>query len=88
MGLDSSSVIKIADLFCEGPIDGIEGNKKGVFLMNRQWKPKMAKILEADQVSHELRIGSEGQSYLPQAKGKTRMSSTLTSKLAQNTKRI
>ena len=32
MGLNSESVIKIVDLLCEGPIDAIEGAKKGIFL--------------------------------------------------------
>ena len=32
MGLNSTSVIKILDLLCEGPIDGIEGGRKGVYL--------------------------------------------------------
>ena len=72
MGLNSSSVIKIVDLLCEGPIDGIEGNKKGVFLDESPMEAQDGEnFLEADQVSHELRLGSKGQSYLPQAKGKT-----------------
>ena len=72
MGLNSSSVIKIVDLLCEGPIDGIEGNKKGVFLDESPIQAQDGQIfLEADQVSHELRLGSKGQNYLPQAKGKT-----------------
>jgi predicted phage tail protein len=32
MALNSTSVIKIVDLLCEGPIEGIVGNNKGVFL--------------------------------------------------------
>lgn len=72
MGLNSSSVIKIVDLLCEGPIDGIEGNKKGVFLDESPMEAQDGEnFLEADQVSHELRTGWKGQSYLTQAKGKT-----------------
>ena len=72
MGLNSSSVIKIVDLLCEGPIDGIEGNKKGVFLDESPIQAQDGEtFLETDQVSHELRLGSKGQGYLPQAKGKT-----------------
>jgi len=32
MPLNSTSVIKIVDLLCEGPIEGVVGKKKGVFL--------------------------------------------------------
>ena len=32
MGLNSTSVIKILDLLCEGPIDGIEGRRKRCLL--------------------------------------------------------
>jgi predicted phage tail protein len=72
MGLNSSSVIKIVDLLCEGPIDGIEGGKKGVFLDESPMQAQDGEIfLEKDQVSHELRVGWGGQAYLPQAKGKT-----------------
>jgi len=72
MGLNSSSVIKIVDLLCEGPIDGIEGGKKGVFLDESPMQAQDGEIfLEEDKVSYELRNGWKGQSYLPQANGKT-----------------
>ena len=72
MGLNSSSVIKIVDLLCEGPIDGIEGGKKGVFLDESPIQAQDGEtFIEKDQVSYELRNGGRGQSYLPQAKGKT-----------------
>jgi predicted phage tail protein len=32
MGLNSTSVIKIIDLLCEGQIQGVVGGKKGVYL--------------------------------------------------------
>ena len=32
MALNSTSIIKIIDLLCEGPIAGITGAKKGIFL--------------------------------------------------------
>ena len=32
MSLNSTSVIKIVDLLCEGPIEEIVGGKKGIFL--------------------------------------------------------
>ena len=72
MGLNSNSVIKIIDLLCEGPIDGIEGDKKGVFLDESPIQAQDGEIfLGSDQVYHSFRSGWSGQSYLPQAKGKT-----------------
>ena len=32
MGLNSTSIIKIVDLLCEGPIEGVVDGKKGIFL--------------------------------------------------------
>ena len=32
MALNSTSIIKIVDLLCEGEIQGIVGEKKGIFL--------------------------------------------------------
>ena len=87
MGLNSSSVIKIVDLLCEGPIDGIEGNKKGVFLDESPIEAQDGEIfLEADQVSHELRIGWKGQGYLPQAKGKTSNTVTINKEIGSEYK--
>jgi len=72
MGLNSSSVIKIVDLLCEGPIDGIEGNRKGIYLDESPIKGEDGEnFINTNQVSHELRVGWKEQSYLPQAKGKT-----------------
>ena len=72
MGLNSESVIKIVDLLCEGPIDGIEGNRKGVFLDESPLAAKTGQnLVRKSHCSYELRQGGREQSYLPQAKGKT-----------------
>lgn len=72
MGLNSESVIKIVDLLCEGPIDGIEGDRKGVFLDESPLQAQTGdNLVRKSHCSHELRQGGREQSYLPQAKGKT-----------------
>ena len=72
MGLNSNSVIKIVDLLCEGPIDGIEGNRKGVFLDETALESSTGQqFVSKNDVSHSFRSGGRQQSYLPQAKGKT-----------------
>ena len=72
MGLNSDSVIKIVDLLCEGPIDGIEGDRKGVFLDETALRSADDEDLVTEaHVSFDVRLGGRGQSYLPQASGKT-----------------
>ena len=72
MGLNSESVIKIVDLLCEGPIDAIEGAKKGIFLDESPLRAQSgATLVRNSHVSYELRQGGREQSYLPQSKGKT-----------------
>tara|TARA_Y100000592_G_scaffold97695_1_gene168978 strand:- start:4489 stop:6561 length:2073 start_codon:yes stop_codon:yes gene_type:complete len=73
MGLNSESVIKIIDLLCEGPIDGIEGARKGVFLDESPLRSKKNNqdLVRKSHCSYTLREGGRTQNYLPQAKGKT-----------------
>ena len=72
MGLNSESVIKIVDLLCEGPIDAIEGAKKGIFLDESPLRAQTGNnLVRNSHVSYEFRQGGREQSYLPQAKGKT-----------------
>ena len=72
MALNSNSVIKIVDLLCEGPIEGIEGGAKGVYLDESPLRSETGNFLtDKNNVSFELNVGGRGQSYLPQAKGKT-----------------
>ena len=72
MALNSNSVIKIVDLLCEGPIEGIEGGSKGVYLDESPLKSETGNFLiDKNNVSFELNVGGRQQSYLPQAKGKT-----------------
>ena len=55
MGLNSESVIKIVDLLCEGPIDGIEGGRKGVFLDETPLRAESGKdLVRKSHVSHEF----------------------------------
>ena len=45
MPLNSTSVIKVVDLLCEGQIEGIVGGKKGIFLNETPVKsPKTKKL--------------------------------------------
>tara|TARA_R100000315_G_C5234068_1_gene145219 strand:- start:554 stop:2656 length:2103 start_codon:yes stop_codon:yes gene_type:complete len=72
MALNSNSVIKIIDLICEGPIQGIDGNAKGVYLDETPIRSETGNFLvDKDNVSFDFNLGTRGQGYLPQAKAKT-----------------
>lgn len=72
MGLNSNSVIKIVDLLCEGPIEGIDGNAKGVYLDETPIRSETGNFLvDKDNVSFDVNLGGRSQGYLPQAKGST-----------------
>lgn len=71
MALNSNSVIKIVDILCEGPIEGIEGGAKGVYLDESPLESEKGGLLvDKNNVSFQLNVGGREQSYLPQAKGK------------------
>ena len=65
MGLNSTSVIRILDLLCEGPIDGIEGGRQGVFLDDTPLKTLDGEnTVPKDNVVYEFAEGSENQRRL------------------------
>ena len=74
MGLNSTSVIKILDLLCEGPIDGIEGGRKGVYLDEtplRSAVDESKNNYDPNNISYEFNPGTREQAWLPNTKGKT-----------------
>ncbi len=65
MGLNSTSVIRILDLLCEGPIDGIEGGRKGVFLDETPLRAATGEEqISKDLVTYEFAEGSKKQRRL------------------------
>jgi hypothetical protein len=72
MGLNSTGVIKILDLLCEGPIEGIVGGKKGVYLDESPLEAEDGtNLVDDDEINYSLNVGGKHQAYLPQAKAKT-----------------
>ena len=62
MGLNSASVIRILDLLCEGPIDGIEGGRKGVYLDETPLKSSDGEnTVPKENVAYEFAQGSSQQ---------------------------
>jgi predicted phage tail protein len=71
MGLNSTSVIKILDLLCEGPIDGIEGRRKGVYLDETPLKSVTGENnYDPNNISYQFNPGTRGQAMLPNIKDK------------------
>ena len=74
MGLNSTSVIKILDLLCEGPIDGIEGGRKGVYLDETPLKSAVDENknnYDPNNITYDFNPGTREQAWLPNTKGKT-----------------
>jgi predicted phage tail protein len=67
MALNSTSVIKIIDLLCEGPISGIVNGNKGVFLDETPIQTGSSRNFPAEDVSYDFNIGGRTQNFLPQA---------------------
>ena len=61
MALNSTSVIKIIDLLCEGPIQGITGASDGILVEETQ----ISQFSKSD-VDYDFRTGGETQTRLPQ----------------------
>lgn len=66
MPLNSTSVIKVVDLLCEGQIEGIVGGKKGIFLNETPVKSPKTKALNIPKkhFKFELREGTRTQAQL------------------------
>ncbi len=64
MALNSTSTIKIIDLLCEGPIEGIEGGKKGIFLDETPVKTGTVTNVSSEHFTHTLRTGTKNQEQL------------------------
>tara|TARA_Y100000361_G_scaffold153941_1_gene177390 strand:- start:233 stop:2266 length:2034 start_codon:yes stop_codon:yes gene_type:complete len=64
MALNSTSIIKLIDLLCEGPIESIVEGKKGIFLDETPVKTGSSLNFPEDDFSFDLRHGTKNQSQL------------------------
>ena len=63
MPLNSTSTMKIVDLLCEGPISGIVGDRRGVYLEETPLKEGSVDNYTGT-VEYQFRPGSRGQQKL------------------------
>lgn len=69
MPLNSTSVIKVIDLLCEGPIEGIENGREGIFLDETPVKTDDVENFTNEEVSYNVRHGTKSQSRLKNYQG-------------------
>jgi hypothetical protein len=66
MALNSTSVIKIVDLICEGPIQGLVGGTNGIYLDETPILVNGVANFPQEDVGASFRPGGATQDYLPQ----------------------
>jgi len=84
MALNSTSTIKILDLLCEGPIEGIVGKEKGVFIDETPIKTGNSRNFPAGDISYDFRPGGRTQGRLGQASGFTSTITDVNTEIGSN----
>ena len=65
MALNSTSVIRLVDLLCEGPIEGIVNGKKSIFLNETPVADNKGNLnFPKSDVSFDQKFGTRNQSTL------------------------
>jgi hypothetical protein len=75
MALNSESVIKVVDLLCEGPIQGLVTEEESIYLDETPLKTGTARNFATDDIQYEFNLGGKTQAQLSQMAG---VSSTVT----------
>ena len=79
MALNSTSVIKLVDLLCEGPIEGLVGNRDGIFVEETQ-----IDNFSSNDVSHDFKPGGRTQNQLEQGKNGTSTVTDVSIEIGEN----
>lgn len=66
MALNSESVIKLVDLLCEGPIQGLALAEESVYLNETPIKTGTTRNFNTDDIQYELNLGGRTQAQLSQ----------------------
>lgn len=84
MALNSTSVIKIVDLLCEGPIAGIVGAEEGVYLDETPIRTGSSRNFDSADVWYDFRTGGRTQSQLEQGSNGTSTISNINTEIGEN----
>jgi predicted phage tail protein len=71
MALNSTSVIKVVDLLCEGPIAGLVGTEEGIFLEETPIRTGSSRNFASADVSYDFRPGGRTQDQVAQGRNGT-----------------
>ena len=71
MALNSTSVIKVVDLLCEGPIAGVVAGEDGIYLEETPIKTAGSRNFSSADVGYDFRTGGRTQSQLAQGRNGT-----------------
>ena len=71
MALNSTSVIKVVDLLCEGPIAGLVAGEDGIYLEETPIKTAGSRNFSSADVGYDFRTGGRTQSQLAQGRNGT-----------------
>ena len=84
MALNSTSVIKIVDLLCEGPIAGFVNVAQDVFLDETPIQTGSSRNFPAQDVSFDFRSGGRTQTFLGQAGDSSSTVSEINTEIGEN----
>ena len=84
MALNSTSVIKVVDLLCEGPISGLVGTDEGIFLEETAIRTNASRNFLAEDVSYDFKPGGRTQSELVQGRNGTSTVTDINTEIGEN----
>lgn len=84
MALNSTSVIRVVDLLCEGPIAGIVGAEQGIYLDETPIKTGSSRNFNSEDVDYDVRTGGRTQGRLPQGRNGTSTITDIGVELGEN----
>jgi hypothetical protein len=84
MALNSTSVIKIVDLLCEGPIAGLVGTEQGIYIDETPIRTDSRRNFAAADVSYDFKPGGRTQSQLAQGSDGTSTVNDINTEIGEN----
>lgn len=84
MALNSTSVIRVVDLLCEGPIAGLVGTEQGIYLDETPIRTGSNRNFASADVSYDFRPGGRTQSQLAQGRNGTSTVNDINTEIGEN----
>lgn len=84
MALNSTSVIRVVDLLCEGPIAGIVGTEQGIYLDETPIRTGSSRNFASADVSYDFKPGGRTQSQLTQGRNGTSTVNDINTEIGAN----